>query len=469
MGSRVRIAGLLLALVLVVAACDWSSIGFDATRGGYSAFDTKITPGNVAGLTQRWKADGGFQASAPVVSKGRLFVTNQYVPNVHPGGLAAYDPTGATCTGSAPAICTPLWSKPFPAATPFSDDPQWGPPISPPLVTPDSVSAGGFLHADVYVGGGYIHAGTLAGGSFDPVTGSSVTGELRTGAASAAAAKSAVYGYRTELWTYGSVLNRFYYDITRLFATVPVGQGTSFVIDGPDPTQLGSPREFVGSAPAVADGRLFVLSAGQLQTYDANGIQNCSTPKSSGLQAWNTFPTTTWSCRPVWTATLSQAGAFDGMPAIAKGRVYVPGLNGGVEVFDAAGCGQATCNSLWTAHAGSVHIAPVAVTDTTLFVTSDDGHLYAFPSAGCGAATCEPTWTANIPSGPHAPSIAGSVLFLGTNNGTLAAFNTSGCGQTTCTPLWTTNVGAPITTAPVISDGRVFVTDTTGTIHAYGL
>ncbi|MEP6625640.1 MAG: PQQ-binding-like beta-propeller repeat protein, partial [Acidimicrobiia bacterium] len=460
--------GLLLGLVLVAGACDWSSVGFDASRSSYSAFDTKLTPANVVGLTQRWKANAGNQSSAPVVADGRLFVTNQYVENVHPGSLLAYDATGATCTGAAPATCTPVWSKGFPVQDGFSSDPQWSPPISSPLVTPDFVSAGGFFHGNVYVGGGYIHAGDYAGGSFDLATGAAVTGQLRTGAAPATAAQGAVYGYRTELYTYGSVLYRSYYDITRLFATVPSGQGKSFVIDGPDPNQLGSPREFVGSAPAVADHRLVVLSAGQLQTYDADGMQNCADPKSSGLQDRNTLPTTVWSCRPLWTATLGQPGAFDGMPAVAKGRVYVPELNGGVEVFDAAGCGQPTCNRLWTAHAGSVHVAPVAVTDTTLFVTSDDGHLYAFPSAGCGAATCEPIWTASIP-GPHAPSVAGSVLFVGTNSGTLAAFDTHGCGQATCTPLWTTNVGAPISTAPAISDGRVFVTDTTGTIHAYGL
>ena len=36
-------------------------------------------------------------------------------------------------------------------------------------------------------------------------------------------------------------------------------------------------------------------------------------------------------------------------------------------------------------------------------------------------------------------------------------------------PLWSTDVGAGINSAPVISDGRVFVTDTAGTLHAYGL
>ncbi len=450
MGSRIRVAGLLLALVLVAAACDWSSVGFDATRGSYSAFDTKITPGNVTGLTQRWKADGGFQASAPVVIQGRIFVSTQ-PSGTTAGGLVAYNADGVGCSSASPATCTPLWSKSFPGD-------HSNPAISPPLLTDGYVSADG---VDVQTFMPFPNIGAYdvniqhVGGSFDPATGSPTLGETRDGAAPAATVAHAVYGYRSNRHEVIDT-NRFKsHDVARyLVASVPADQGKSFDIWG----TTYAPTDYVGSAPAVSDGTLFMMRPDQLQAYDAHGQVNCNT----------SLYVSGYSCSPIWTGTLSQSGAFDGMPAIAKGRVYVPELNGGVEVFDARGCGQPTCASQWTAHAGSVHIAPVAVTDTTLFVTSDDGHLYAFPSAGCGSATCEPTWTANIPSGPHAPSVAGSVLFVGTNNGTLAAFNTNGCGQNTCTPLWTTNVGAPISTAPVVSDGRVFVTDTAGTVHAYG-
>ena len=60
-------------------------------------------------------------------------------------------------------------------------------------------------------------------------------------------------------------------------------------------------------------------------------------------------------------------------------------------------------------------------------------------------------------------------VFVGSSDGHLRAFAAGGCGKKTCTALWDTNVGTPIATAPAVSDGRVVVTDTSGTLHAYGL
>lgn len=455
MGVRLRVVALLGALVLIAAACDWSSVGFDATRGGYSAFDRHITTDNVTDLSERWRADAGNQASAPAIRDGRLFVSYQPTADT-PGGLRAYDATGANCTGSAPATCLPLWSNPLAGQSGSR------PPISPPLLNKGYVSAEGTVEIRSLA---HIPRNTTiyttdierVGGSFDPATGTSLDGEARDGAASGATVGDSVFGYVHSVTCPPAFLGLVCGPITYLEASNSADAGSSFSIRG-DASGFGNP-DFIGSAPAIADGSLFIMRPNELQAYDSHGVVSCGQSAS-----WLTY-----LCSPVWTGTLSQPGAFDGMPAVAKGRVYVPELNGAVEVFDAAGCGAATCTPSWTAHAGNVHIAPVAVTDTELFVSSDDGHLYAFPSAGCGTATCEPTWTANLPSGPHAPSIAGSVLFVGTNNGTVAAFNVDGCGQSTCNPLWSANVGAPITTAPAIADGRVFVTDTFGTIHAFGV
>ena len=112
-------------------------------------------------------------------------------------------------------------------------------------------------------------------------------------------------------------------------------------------------------------------------------------------------------------------------------------------------------------------LGTVAVTDTSVFVASTDGKLSAFPAKGCGATTCTPTWTAPSAGGP--PSVAGSVLFVGSADGHLRAFDARGCGAATCTPKWDTDVGAALWNAPAVSDGRVFVTDSAGVLHAYGL
>ena len=64
---------------------------------------------------------------------------------------------------------------------------------------------------------------------------------------------------------------------------------------------------------------------------------------------------------------------------------------------------------------------------------------------------------------------AGSVLFTGSEDGALFAFDARGCGGTTCSALWGRRIGVPIHSAPVVSDQRVFVTDTAGVVHAFGL
>ena len=78
-------------------------------------------------------------------------------------------------------------------------------------------------------------------------------------------------------------------------------------------------------------------------------------------------------------------------------------------------------------------------------------------------------WSSNVGSPLHSPSVAGSVLFAGSEDGHLYAFDATGCGRVTCTSKWAGVTRATVRTAPVISDGRVFVTDDTGTLHAFAL
>ncbi len=458
MRASTRFTILLTLLVLVAAACDWSMVGFNAGRSGFNLFEKKITPANIGGLTETWYAALGSGTSAPVVGNGRLFVTTGRSADAI-GGLQAYDAAGTTCTGAAPATCSPIWSKMF--ALPASTETAFG-AISPPLLTDSYVAVDTALvdYSYFYLPGRqplqYVSNLRYAGGSFDPASGAPVAGQTRTGIAPAAEVDGAVYGYRRTTHDLLFLGYNLRYDVTYLIASVPGDQGSSFSIRN---QPVGAFATFVGSAPAVSAGALFVMRPGELQAYDARGRDHCATV---AVDADN-------ECLPMWTGTLRHPATFDGMPAVAKGRVYAPALDGAVEVFDTAGCGAAACESLWTAQAGSSHLGPVSVTDDTLFAASDDGHLYAFDATGCGVATCEPKWSSDLGSPVHAPSVAGSVLFTGSEDGHLYAFIAAGCDRPTCTPVWTGNVGAPIHTAPVISDGRVFVTDASGTLHAFGL
>jgi outer membrane protein assembly factor BamB len=61
------------------------------------------------------------------------------------------------------------------------------------------------------------------------------------------------------------------------------------------------------------------------------------------------------------------------------------------------------------------------------------------------------------------------VVYVSSDDGNLYAFNASGCGATSCQALVKVSVGAPVETSPAVANGQVFVTDTAGTLHAYGL
>ena len=221
------------------------------------------------------------------------------------------------------------------------------------------------------------------------------------------------------------------------------------------------------SQPAIANGVLFAITGGpRLQAFDAAGVTNCSTNQPPQ------WPVGTVSspkfCLPLWSAPLPEAPSFGGF-AVANGLVYVTDSLGKLSAFPAAGCGMPTCTATWTGSAGATSLSSPAVTAGSVFAGANDGRLYAFPASGCGAATCNATWTGSAGGTLTAPSVAGSVLFVGSSDGHLRAFAAGGCGKKTCTALWDTNVGTPIATAPAVSDGRVFVTDTSGRLHAYGL
>ena len=444
MGSRLRSVALLGVLVLMTAACDWTMVGFSAGRSGFNLFENSITPTNVGALAEKWHAAAGSGSSAPVVAGGRVFVTTQPVGTT-PGEVQEYDTAGlAHCDGASPALCDPGWRHAMEVVG----------PVSAPLVGGDRVWAGGSIDSYVTLPDGTVTefpTTTRYGGAFTPATGDPLGDHLQGISGNGVYSDGKLYGY----------------DSVPLIGFVPRFQVLPGLAIHDIAGSTISNELFVnvrGTPPTVAQGVIYlVTSSGDLTVRGSGPLPSGQcVPFQDGYILFV-------SCAPNWTVHLQAGVAWDGLVTVAKGLGYVPELNGTVEVFATTPCGLATCPVAWTAHAGSVHLGAVAVTDTTMFVSSDDGHLYAFNAAGCGAATCEPEWTASLPSGPHTPSVAGSVLFVGTNDGTLAAYNADGCGSSTCNPLWSRNVGAPITTAPAISDGHVFVTDTNGTLHAFGL
>jgi hypothetical protein len=442
MWQRAGRFGALVSLVVIAAACDWTTVGFDASRSGFNSLDKAITLENVGTLTPKWRAVLATAAgSDPVVAGGKVLATSSPTGNVTTGALQSYDARGETnCTGASPRTCLPLWSVSYPPVG-FQ---ATGMNLSAPTVTGPNVLVGGET--------------LQSGGSFSGASAYSVSSGARVFTTSP--------GGRPSIAVAGG---RMYASVTDIVRPIPIQTARYLAaFDGATgakqfvATDLDTPSY---GAPAIANGVLFAIAGGtKLEAFDAAGSTNCGT---NPPPQWTDSVHAPKFCFPLWSATLPNPSSTQ--PAVANGLVYVTDSLGKISVFRAAGCGLPTCTATWTGAAGAKPLSSPAVTATSVFVGSNDGRLYAFPAAGCGAATCNATWTATAGAAAGAPSVAGSVLFVGSSDGHLRAFAAGGCGKPTCTALWDTNVGTPIATAPAVSDGRVFVTDTAGRLHAYGL
>jgi hypothetical protein len=443
--SRIRVAAAVVAVVST--ACTWGMIGHDGGRSAWSPAENGITTVNVASLHEVWNAiPGPLRPSAPVAADGHVFVTTQpsSTSGGTPGALIAYDAAGTTCATGTPLRCSPQWSTPF-------EDPQTGTRPSPgsPIVAAGKVwaAASGFdlgLLAQLRV------PNYTVGGGFDLATGAQVSPYRFMGYP--AESDGTIFGVAIDSYT--SQANPRFASYPSLDAMKEDGSpGTTVVIN-------------TGGTMAVGGGRVYLAQAQKVEVYDAAPATSPCHPSSYGVpQGEYAY----YSCTPLWTATMTHPGAWDGLPVVANGLLYVPEVDGGVEVFDAAGCGAATCTPVWTARAGTVHVGELAVTDTTLYAPSDDGHLYAFPSTGCGASTCTPAWSVNAGSGTHAPTVAGSVVLAGTQDGRLVAVDARGCGTSTCPVLRSVAVGSPLRQPIAVSAGRVFALTDDGVLHGFAV
>ena len=443
MFQRRRSSALLVSLVLFAAACDWGMSGFGPARTGFSARENAITVANVATLTEAWNSGPGTLSTGPVVGSGKVFVNSAPPSGSDVTSLNAYDVDASpACRGSVTAVCAATWSHPF-ATSNFIRSPFV---VSAPSVDAGTVIVGAtsLSSSGVYAITSFIDAAT--GGDRYAVFGGGGNGGSPAvdGDVMAASITNIAKPIPSPVW----------FDTMGVFDTRSHARRFLAAIG---PGSAGVPTFARFSSPSISDEVVYALTQNTLFAYDLGGVTNCG----------NFYFLTGPICLPLWSAPMAHPGGYDAMPAVANGLVYVPELDGHVEVFNAAGCGAVTCASVWSAVAGSVHLSPVAVTESTLFAGSDDGRLYAFAAGGCGATTCQPTWRADFGAPAHTPSVAGSLVFIGSDSGALSAFNAAGCGGATCTPLWSTAVGAPIRTAPAISNGHVFITDASGTLHAY--
>jgi len=229
-----------------------------------------------------------------------------------------------------------------------------------------------------------------------------------------------------------------------------------------------------GSQPAIANGIAYVgdyelkainLSANTViwqsayLLYDgspvlANGLVYDTSNVDGALDAFAAAGCGQPTCNPVWTYT--PTGGFYGTPAVANGSIYLGGSQ--LTVLNA------TTGALeWTAAITSKETIQTTIVDNGVvyFVansTYNGGTLYAFNAAGCGQVTCSPLWTAHNASGwGYSPAAAYGSVYIGGKDNTLSVFAEAGCGAATCSPTWTGAAGGAVWSPPAIANGVVYV------------
>jgi outer membrane protein assembly factor BamB len=206
----------------------------------------------------------------------------------------------------------------------------------------------------------------------------------------------------------------------------------------------------VNSSPALVNNVLYFGSQdGKLYAVSAQGC---------GQQV----------CSPLWTAQVGSM-IFGSSPAVSNGVVYIASFNeiGSTDsrlyAFDAKGCGQMTCQPLWTAPAGDFVQSSPAVAKGKVYVGSGDDLMYAYNAAGCGQSTCNFLWRGEAVGAQAAlissPAVANGLVYIGENNGMVEVFDADGCGQAICLPVTQLLIdNEPIvSSSPAVVNGTVYV------------
>lgn len=311
-----------LVLVVAIAGCGWRYPGYDAGGTRNNPFESRLSESNVSGLTEHWRAPsaGGLVLSA----KGRVYtpvgVSDTEVQ------LAAYDGSGTVgCTGS-PKVCSPLLT--------FSAPPCGG------------CLSEGFGVADDVV---YRWKGDDTGDTPDGVVAFDATGAegcdaptrvcqpIRTyvtgpGIQIHAMASPVVVG--GVLYVVSFSLERLTGELVAFDARGVQSCTPAPVVCSPIWTALLPSFPVEGTAPAFANGVMYVSTESALAAVATDGRTNCAGS-----------PTV---CFPLWVS--AGASTYLHPPAVVNGRVYVSD-NGQMRVYDAAGaagCVAHVCSPLWS-------------------------------------------------------------------------------------------------------------------------
>ena len=428
-----RFVALILCLLVVAAACDWTMLGFDAGGTGFNPESGGATSiGTVGHLSRSWTADidaSNGNVLTPVVANGVTYV-------VGTNTLYAFSATGNGCHGSVPKRCDPLWTGPV-AGSPVGIAVAQGKVFvsmsggSNDWIAFDAAGVQGCL------GSPKLCSPVLAGAS--PYLGSSAAPVVAGGVLYLAAINGPGYAYSAT-------------GTTNCAAGTPVVCQPLWATG----TTVGGSGDLTQHA-AVAGSTVY-FGRDKLYAFDATGTQKCSgAPKT---------------CAPLWTSGTAIPDAS--APAVASGRVFVtsPQL-GRVYAFDAAGSENClftpkTCTPLWRSTDQVAVGSPPSVVDGKVVLVNGSGPtMYAFDATGasCSGApvTCSVAWSAPNFGAANAPSIANGVVYnaFGSSLAAVDAAASANCSgiPKTCAPTWSTALAG--TPGPIaVSGDRVFATVT---------
>jgi outer membrane protein assembly factor BamB len=423
---RLRALAPVVLAVLALTGC-WPVPGGNADRTAHNPFESAFTPDTVADLAPAWVADLGPGASGPVVvDRGGVFVR-----------------VGSEVSRLQLADGAKAWTWSLPPDVPdFSS-------VGEPLV----------VGRRVLIGYGFGNlGGHWFGTAVDPASGATAAGPVATGLLQTARGSIAV-GMTASFGSGTPVLVG--YTMADVSGATEVGGGPLAI------EQLGS-----GSIGEMTIGTQGVFHAGNGLLPAAGG----GVTQGGGVRRFPLDPQTgcgppsaaVFAC-PTWATPLTTVTGV----VIGPGEevLYVGRAGGAVVALDGA-----TGAVLWETPVGANVTATPALAGGVLYVPTADGDLVAVDAAGCGAATCEPLWSAAIDGTAinEQPAVSGdgedAVVFVGTSGGTVAAVAAAGCGYDTCgAPLWQASVGAAVTGAPAVSAGAVVVGTSSGEVAAFRL
>lgn len=143
--------------------------------------------------------------------------------------------------------------------------------------------------------------------------------------------------------------------------------------------------------------------------------------------------------------------------------LVVRGELGAVRAVD---CGASGCHEAWSVPFDDGPLGPPVVTHSgDVVVRNARGQLSVIDG---GTHTVE--WTADLGEPTYMPLAANaSHIVVAGNDGTLAAFPATGCGAPTCEPLWTATLPAEPSARPSIGADVVYVGTGDGTVSAFDL